>query len=366
MTALIINNVQMLRAIAAYCVVFYHAQAFINNFHPGAFTSHLGGIGVDIFFVISGFIMIHTNQDAARSPSQFWRDRVIRIVPLYWMATLLIAGVALTGLRPSGLHHWDAADLLTSLLFIPHVRSDGVQSPILSLGWTLIYEMFFYAVFGLTLMLGQLSRRVLAIAALFLGLWLAGRILEPAGFVAGYYFNPIMLEFAAGCGLGLLYLRTGSVNSRAARTAGTALAVLGVVTGVLGEAVYRDAMFEPAERRVALFGIPAVLIVAGALALERAGYRCTNRFLLLQGAASYAVYLIHPLVLHVTFKALAAMLPTGSGAVSVAIALAALLAVVLAGTWVHLAVEKPLGRALRRANWPEGWRRRPASRIIAN
>ena len=67
MTALVINNVQLLRAIAAYCVVFYHAPAFINSLHPNAFRSHLIGIGVDIFFVISGLIMIYTNQQAACS-----------------------------------------------------------------------------------------------------------------------------------------------------------------------------------------------------------------------------------------------------------------------------------------------------------
>jgi exopolysaccharide production protein ExoZ len=344
--ALVNNNIQVLRAAAAYMVVLAHAQAFINNFHPDALQSNLGQSGVDIFFVISGFIMVYTNRNAARSTGQFWLARIIRIVPMYWTATLVMVSLTLVGLHPSGLHQWDAADLVFSLLFIPRLMNNGISEAILSLGWTLTYEMFFYFVFGLTLLLRSPVRSVALITVIFLSLGLSGIVLQPASFLAAHYLNPIIMEFAAGCVLGLVYIKTDIFKARHAARAGAVMILLGVALGILADHYYRDALFHPPVHRLIMFGIPAMSIVAGTLALERSGYRCSGRFLLLQGEASYAVYLFHPLILHTTFKSLAFVLPTGSVAISVLITSIALLAVITGGTYIHLYFEKPLGRYL--------------------
>jgi exopolysaccharide production protein ExoZ len=174
-----IYNIQILRAIAAYLVVFHHIQSHFVDNHSVAAVSNIGIIGVDIFFVISGFIMILTTSGEARSPLSFWRDRLVRIVPLYWLATFSLVGLSLIGLAPTGLHGWDLQDLLASLLFIPEVRADGAGMPILFVGWTLNYEMFFYLLFGLALLLRNQLLSVVALTGLFLGLAIAGRILRP-------------------------------------------------------------------------------------------------------------------------------------------------------------------------------------------
>src|SRR5262249_10848440 len=147
-----IQNIQVLRAIAAYLVVVYHIQPHVSNLLSAPMTSDMGAVGVDVFFVISGFIMVFTSSNRERTTWEFWRDRIIRIVPLYWLATFCMIAITLFGFAPSGLHGWDGKDLVTSMFFLPNIRNDGVPEPILSPGWTLIYEMFFYFLFGLTLL----------------------------------------------------------------------------------------------------------------------------------------------------------------------------------------------------------------------
>jgi peptidoglycan/LPS O-acetylase OafA/YrhL len=125
-----IKNIQALRAIAALSVVLYHIDII-----------GIGSSGVDIFFVISGFVIAKSgsNVDAV----QFYSRRLFRIVPIYWIGTILVFGIAIVA--PHLLKHTDAdlADLIRSLIFIPYLKSSGLAQPVLFLGWTLNYEMFF-------------------------------------------------------------------------------------------------------------------------------------------------------------------------------------------------------------------------------
>ncbi|MBC8051281.1 MAG: acyltransferase, partial [Chitinophagales bacterium] len=109
-----IENIHVLRAVAAYMVVFYHGQDLTQAVSPAFDYVHAGAAGVDIFFVISGFVITHTNLRNQKATTQFWLDRIIRIVPLYWAVTFFLILVSLSGWRPTGLHHWDAGDLLGS------------------------------------------------------------------------------------------------------------------------------------------------------------------------------------------------------------------------------------------------------------
>jgi peptidoglycan/LPS O-acetylase OafA/YrhL len=340
-----IRNLQILRAVAAYGVVVFHAQPFVARLHPISVHSQLGAAGVDIFFVISGFIMVYTSGHTRRTPLAFWRDRVIRIIPLYWLVLFAMIGVHAAGYRPSGLHQWDASDLVTSLFLLPNVRLDGVPEPILTPAWTLIYEMFFYLLFGMLLFIRSLLTITVLLTAIFSALWVFGLIYQPEDFAVRYYMNPILLEFAAGCFLGLIYLR--SFESYKNTTAGWVLIGIGVASLILQDYYFGEAIFRTADVRLAHFGIPAIMIVAGALALENSEYKQEYRGILLLGSASYAMYLAHPLILHSVFVVSAKLLPANSIGSAVVFSFIAVLAVTAGSIIVHLWVEMPLTQFIK-------------------
>lgn len=343
-----IKNLQVLRAVAAYMVVFHHAQLLVENLHPDIESASLGAAGVDIFFIISGFIMVFTTQNCERTPAEFWNSRIVRIVPLYWLATFCLVALSLIGFSPTGLHGWDMSDLLASLFFIPNIRADGSPYPIVFVGWTLLYEMFFYFLFGLSLLLRSRSLAVASLTGVFLCLWIAGRLFQPASYAASFYANPITLEFAAGTMLGLVYSGTGLFTLRRPRLVAFPLAGLAIALLIGSELFAPDLLKTADETRLLYFGIPALMIVTAALILERSGVRYAGSFVLLQGAASYAIYLFHPLILQTSFKALSKVLPVSAPVIAVLAAVASIAVVCVVGTYLHLLLEKPMSQLFAR------------------
>ena len=194
-------SVQYLRAIAACAVLFSHIQDLIPAY-AGYFDFSNGRCGVDIFFVISGFIMV----SAARADNgrDFLARRIIRIVPLYWLLTLALAAVGT--LLPQLLNHISVlpVSVLQSLFFIPHMMGTEV-GPLLQPGWTLNYEMAFYFVFALFFAI-PITRRVAVIGAVFTALVMIGVLLGASSGPIAFktYTSPLLLEFVAGMALGLL------------------------------------------------------------------------------------------------------------------------------------------------------------------
>lgn len=285
--------VQVLRALAALAVATLHAQH-----EAGLLAGRLGvpyrGLdlpwiaGVDVFFVISGLIMVHASRGLFGMPGA-WRPflarRVARIVPLYWTVTGLYLAVAV--LRPglvSGGTPGPGA-VAASLLFVPFARPDGTVQPVYSLGWTLNYEMLFYAAFAVAL--AWPARRALAGLALgLLALAGLGRALGPLPQPLGFWSDPIILDFGLGLGVGALHGR----GLRLPGLARLGLAAAGLV--VLG----LDVGGWP---RPLAYGVPAALLVAAAaLGREESVARTGpgTRLGATLGDASYALYLVHPFV----------------------------------------------------------------------
>jgi exopolysaccharide production protein ExoZ len=218
-----IHFLQALRAIAAWLVVADHAVLDVtqgNVRNPATFVAWaMGSLGVYVFFVISGFIMTHicwTDFGQRGASAKFLRKRTIRIVPLYWLATL----AAFAFHKVSATHGANDAlpELVRSLLFIPYQNDGGGWSPILPQGWTLNYEMFFYAVFAAAIVLPRKA----AIAAIAGGLTIfviVGPLL-PKGILT-YLSSPVILFFVIGIGLAVLWRRYDwaepKVVSRSAR-----------------------------------------------------------------------------------------------------------------------------------------------------
>ena len=202
---------QALRAIAAWLVVADHALIAVT---PGELSNAttslawaLGDIGVYIFFAISGFIMVHICWDDFGLPGaaqNFMKRRIIRIVPLYWLAT--IAAVVFHGLSGKGSSAAGWPELLRSLLFIPFDNENGVWAPVLRQGWTLNYEMMFYVIFAVGLTLPR--KMALSGIAISLGIFTAVGPALPPG-IPAYLSSPIVLWFVVGVGAAALWRSRG-------------------------------------------------------------------------------------------------------------------------------------------------------------
>ena len=274
---MMIHSIQYLRAIAALMVVWHHARIQLPGlqeyFTYGNFES-----GVDVFFVVSGFIMVATTHDKTVSPLQFMRRRVVRVVPSYWLLTLLMTALAI--LLPSVFRtlqiHPDT--LIKSLLFIPHYSRSFPEEiwPLLVPGWTLNYEMFFYAVFALSLLINP-ARRLIVLAGSFLVLVAAGYAYGPfENVLASAYTRPIILEFVVGAVIAKLWFG-GHLRVP------LPIAVLFFFGGLV--------LLTIAESSVGLYrGVGAPLVVVAALNLEG---RVRSPLLHALGDGSYSIYLTH-------------------------------------------------------------------------
>ena len=344
-----IYNLQVLRALAAYSVFLTHFGLYAGPILPRPDALAFGAVGVDVFFVLSGFIMFVSTAGRHETPGTFLLRRAIRVVPLYWLVTLLLALIALVGLKPIGIIELRTEYVVQSLLFLPFSRN-GYVEPLNSVGWTLNYEIFFYISFAALLLLTSLRARLMGLATAFGALVLLGLAPVP-GLYWAYYTKPIVLEFVAGAALGYGYLRLGppAPGFPVRLVAGAALMIAGalilggqVLAGTLGTNLEMTGFLRPL-----VWGSAAVLTVGALLLLERGGILLRSRWLFSQGNASYAFYLIHNLMLHIGAKAAVILLAPGPLRIALVFVLAFSVSVLL-GEWCFRCVERPVGAALRR------------------
>lgn len=276
-------GIQYLRAVAALAVVCFHAAIKEGS------DFHIGEAGVDIFFVISGFLMVAITNDET-APLRFAQDRIKRIVPVYWFATTVMLMGVVAGLFPNArLETWH---VFASYAFLPaqSPTADYIW-PLLVPGWTLNYEMSFYALFALTLLLRGETLRIMVLSAVLIGAALVGLVAAPESAAGRFYTDQIILEFAAGCWLGFLWK-----NHRESFRYGAGL----IAVGVVGFA--SSWLMNATDDRALFYGLPAVLVVAGVLALEKQKPIVGVSFPLLLGDASYSIYIWHALAISVTSK----------------------------------------------------------------
>lgn len=289
-------------------------------------------MGVDLFFVISGFIMAWLTKGQFGKPGaapRYLLRRIIRIVPPYWFFTaVLIVVVVLSGGQARNTTI-DSRQIATSFAFVPWPRHDGTFSPILAVGWTLNYEMFFYVCFAAALM----TRSGLAwLVGAFAAFALVHPLVPPSWFVLKFLSDPIILEFVGGIGLARLY------------AAGVRLSwfgtVLCVAAGALAFVLLRDSHYT--ERAVVL-GIPALPIAAAfVLSPEPRRLGPIGRILMLGGDSSYTLYLSHAFVLNAVV-----LLWLGMGGRPTALTMiTAMLAAIIFAMIFYRLVEAPFSRWL--------------------
>jgi exopolysaccharide production protein ExoZ len=270
-------SIQYLRAAAALAVVVYHALQWLP---PGGFD--VGRAGVDVFFVISGFIMWSITAGAPGRPGAFLWRRFTRVAPAYWAITLVTA--AACALWPAFLPQVRVtpSHLALSLAFIQHRDPLGLPFPLLPPGWTLNYEALFYLVFAACLFLPE-RRRLKAVLIALAVIAVVGTFLAQGLYEFGA--NPMLLQFAAG----VMVARAAQMKTLPGAIAGGLM----IIAGVAILALMQLSGFISELWRPFLWGAPALLIVLGAVTLEARIGVFASRTLKALGDSSYAIYLVH-------------------------------------------------------------------------
>jgi exopolysaccharide production protein ExoZ len=324
----VIRPIQYLRGIAALSVVWLHALTMMDGFTNEIGSPRFGGSGVHIFFVISGFIMLLTTVGKPIGAGEFFRLRVVRVVPLYWLATLLMVVCAMLGLFKK--LQYSPSTLVESLLFIPYGNE-----PILRPGWTLNYEMFFYALFALSLTLPKRAR-LPSLGAGLLALVVVGFAFHPEDPIIHAYTSPVLLEFLTGSVIAYMW-----INRRLNAWIPLSVGAIAIGTAVLfgwGEPLLG---YDTSK----LLG--STLVVAGCLHPSIA--KMKSALLLALGDASYSIYLTHLFTLAALRVVWLHLVPHVSLASVTAFMAIALITSAVGGFAVYLWVEKPLTSMLRGA-----------------
>lgn len=299
------HSIHYLRAVAALMVVVLHIHTGIEFMRPSA--GDMGWLrgGVDIFFIISGFVMVKSTAGKPVLPREFFIRRCQRIVPLYWLATL----VMMTAIEGEFLFKFG------SMFFVPMANPDsGALEPVVEPGWTLNYEMFFYLLFAVSLLLAE-KWRFWALAAALVSL-AALSVIIPRDGILGFYSNPILLEFLFGMAIAKFAIR-GSV--------------LLIPFGFAAMYFLHPLL----DSRVLSLGVPAALIIIGAVGSEPKvrAYRPLN----VLGDASYSIYIFHLLALGIFVKHWA-----GLGLADAYFAPVAIIFVVVLAVALHWFLERPI------------------------
>lgn len=298
--------IQMLRGIASILVVLLHCsrnyiETFQQNFLEGFFL--FGGAGVDIFFVLSGFIITYTNFKFIGKSEHFVpfaRRRAVRIYPTYWIiiSLFLLLQVILPSFYRSHFS-FDIKNIITTYLLLPdHIMVNGVS-------WTLTYEIYFYFLFALSFFIPwkKLSFYLAMLyAGIIISLYTVGYNFESSNTWLNLATYPMNVEFFMGV---LAAVLVPKISAKAAIPLLFSGSILFLISAILFDLNYH--LLPNAFDRVILFGIPSFLIITGIVKYELANKIKVPGIFLLLGEASYSLYLVHLPVVVAAFKILSGL-----------------------------------------------------------
>lgn len=357
-----LDSIQALRGLASVMVVLFHLHEMVAEFgyrSPGlSFFRWFGFAGVDLFFVISGFIITYSNRTSLGRPAavpSFLLRRFWRIYPAYWCAYAIAVAAAMFMFGRQILLSNDVADVARWLALLP-----GLDNQFAGQAWTLTYELMFYIGFAL-LMLAPKRWAKLALAC-----WAAAAAITMClGDTQWMPLQAFVLEFLSGCGIAWLAVRGRTPHGRTAIAIGIVWASVAVLFVTRFDPQPFACAMTSYRLRVLTFGPPAALIVYGCVASE--GTWRVPGTLVRTGEASYSLYLTHPSIIllgkYVGYFLPHAFLPHllwwfGTLAAAIAFSFA-----------FHLAVERPLLSCMgARSKKPRvRWRFRiPLPRLVRN
>ena len=296
-----INNIQSLRGFAVLFVVFFHLFIVENKYSgfdtllPATFQ--FGAFGVDLFFVISGFVMVTVTRGKYQDLKQalmFLYHRLTRIYPLYWICTLMALAVFL--IQPTWVNssQGNQFNIFESFLLLP-----SNVLPLVQVGWTLIHEVYFYIVYFLIFLLLPECLLVYAIGGWGLIVVIANLSIKAWNPYLNLIFNPLTIEFLSGCLLAILYYRKEGSRFNTRTLLNTAVVTL--ILALIAYEGYRTSTGQVAPLgwwRILLYGLPAWIITHCLLYAERMGF-VFHPYMFQIGNASYSIYLSHLFTINV-------------------------------------------------------------------
>jgi peptidoglycan/LPS O-acetylase OafA/YrhL len=341
-----IASIQLLRAVAALCIVFLHCTIAGDYKIPST-----GAFGVDIFFIISGFIIAFI---VSTDSGFFLLKRAIRIIPMYYLATFAaILTVILFSDFMLDSPELTLAIIVKSLLFIPFNENTGF--PVLKQGWTLNYEIFFYLVMFICIITVKNKKYIAALCAAFLTVFLAAlKITSSNIYILNFYLDGLIPEFIYGILLYYCYSLFGTGSGKRVVNPCLKRAVLIImVIASFGFLVFSDVCrFYLSSNRNIYYGIPALILTASLLFLEKdIKDNRIIRFGIELGEASYVIYLIH---LHIVFffsRVVFSKIPIENGSIFIEIIklIAAFAVTIILGVIVYRFIDKPVQDYFRKA-----------------
>ena len=324
-------------------VVAHHAPQYLTGRVTYNFGDYPhGAVGVDIFFIISGFVMYQATSARHVSAASFLKARLIRIVPMYWLCTSVLAGLVIfiPGLFNTFLVSPAAA--VKSLFFLPVYNQLGFFRPVLAQGWTLQYEMLFYLATSAALLFWRSHASLYSALAIFTTALLVGLTGTDLHFSPLQIFAPVSCEFIGGVLLGHVFTHQATVTWRQHVAAPS----VGLVAIVMGYAAISQMEPSPLDAmRPIYWGGGALLIVAGFLLMERqiAKLHAHVKQLHILGDSSYALYLIHGLAFSLVSK-LVPLPALGIGPIALTFLI---LGALVFGVLLHKLVEQPINRKIK-------------------
>lgn len=322
-------SVQILRAVAVLMVVLFHvlnkAQTIgVTESQP--FT--VGAAGVDLFFIISGFIMVYITNNRNVSFSDFISKRLIRILPLYWFMTTIAAVVYI--LYPSLINSQNGnTTIINSYTLFP-----TADTLLLTVAWTLRYEFIFYFIFSFSILLGM---QKYFICAAIITMLTSLSFFNPQGFYTSFITNPIMIEFVIGMALYYLVenIKKGSYS------------YLMIITGI-ATLLATNMLGYDIDYRVLCYSTSMALIFLGVTTLEhriKGSDNMASRIFKRTGDASFSIYLTHIFSIGIVSFAFNHHVPLFNRVTFIPISIAFS---VIAGIICYEFIEKPLTSAVRR------------------
>jgi exopolysaccharide production protein ExoZ len=307
-----LTSIQSMRGIAALLVLTSHAAgiAVLSGTPSGWFTPRdlfnfdkFGAVGVDLFFIISGFVMAYAAAPKAgrKAAGNFLLMRWVRVAPPYLLASLIMIPIVIfQGRPPSGM------GIFNTIAFVPWLDTATYSVPPLNVGWTLSFEISFYLLVAVMVAVGW-SHRMLWLAGVMVAMVAVGLVFTDAPLIVRWFTNPMFLELALGI-IAYAVWKRGVLDRRkwpwaAAGVAGAALLIPQVISGDNPMATMENIVDGSMSlQRVMLWGLPAFLIFVAALAFDRARSGCFASLSAKLGDASYSIYLIHiPAIVCATF-----------------------------------------------------------------
>ena len=287
-----IDGLQALRAIAVILVAWFHTSEFCGSV-IGRTLPSLGPYGIDIFFVISGFIMttILVRATDPPEPWNFMQRRILRIFPVYWVFASLSALILLQR------HQLFAHNYIPALFLLPWTQYPSYPL-LVGFSWTLVFEMIFYCLIFLVL-LAKPRQAVSITIALLLALVAIGSVIDIRHPVLIGLLNPLLLEFVFGCVIALLYQRFGPQRrfGFGLLTIATAISFsLNHLHFPTADGMQMIVANLHVFARVATWGLAAAGVVAGMVFWSPALDNPLGKLLLVLGNSSYSAYLASAVV----------------------------------------------------------------------